>query len=148
MVQPGDREILAFWLKQKREAERTLDETLEEGRTWFRRAKLAAEEGRNDLAAQARDRAMRARDRHRAAELRIQEADVEIARLKEDAAGTGPSPAAIRAQQIRENFEAMGVDIAAAELDELGESVQAEDALRALRERMNKDSDPTGDGSE
>lgn len=145
MVQSGDRELLAHWLRQKREAERELEETLENGQTWFRRAKLAAEQGRDDLAVQARDRALAARDAHRAAEKRLQEAEVEIARIKGDGTTPESTAALLRAQQIRENFEAMGVDVAAGEFEELSDAVEAEDALRALRERMKDETNPQGD---
>ena len=133
-----DHAVLAHWLQQERAARKEMDEALEQARMWLERARQAQQAGRTELALQARERGLQAREAHRNAEIRLQEAQVQQDAARRELRTPG-GDAQLRADQIKANFEALGIDMEAAAFDGLEEQASANEALAALRRRMGGD---------
>lgn len=150
------KDVLAHWIAQQKSAERACEEAKDEGELWFKRAKFAMEQGRMDLASQAKERAILARDRYERAARHLAEVSAERERIANEAREAGKDTryvqATERANATADAFRKLGVDPAFAALEEQSER-GALDALAApihdendaaldrLRERMTPASD-------
>lgn len=145
-----DRSLLAHWLKQQKQEIRKKDEALETGKLWFGRARLAAKEGKQQLAQEAHKRASEAKQAHDKAVRQLESIAMELDTLRGSVTRTEPidSGAAARAEQIQQNFSAIGIDSGEAELNELANRSGAERALGRLRQSLNGPKDNSGDALE
>lgn len=144
MGDPTLRSMLAYWIKQHKDAERERDEALADGKKWFRRAKLAAQKGEAAMADEARRRALEAKERHDKAKLRIEVIEMERDVLKsgQKAPDASFKEAMRRSQHAAEEFKKLGIDPGFAFVEDLGEEVETESALDRLRGRMQADQEP------
>jgi hypothetical protein len=144
-----DRSLLAHWLKRQKQVMREKEEALEEGKTWFKRAKLAHEKGERELAHKAHQRAADAKRKHDKALRELERIAMELETLRSSASDSpvSDSGAAARAEQITQNFERMGIDTDMAALESLAERADADQALSNLRNRLGGQGDETAEGS-
>lgn len=137
--------LLAYWIAQQKLAERDRDAALADGKTWFKRAKLALSAGRMDLASEAKAEALRARERHDRAVLRLEviAAERDVLRATRDVGGA-IAEAAAEARRRREHamaeFQLLGIDPGfPLEVPELAEVTDEDAVLDRLRDRMARD---------
>lgn len=138
--------MMTYWLLREKEAAKKRKQAMDDGKKWFRRARLAAQEGRTELAREAKLRALQAKDAYdnavRALELIEMEKDV----LRRQQAGLEIDRSGLeRAEQIKRNFEAIGIDTTAAELDSLAERTDSDIAFARLRQNANAGLEPDND---
>ncbi|MCB9508297.1 MAG: hypothetical protein H6697_11620 [Myxococcales bacterium] len=107
------RVLLAHWLKQKKVAEREQAEARATLDRWFKRARLALDRGETELARAAKDQAREAQLSMIAAAGRVEEADRELATLREEGHNPGLDhfeAAQARARHANEQFAELGID--------------------------------------
>lgn len=129
----GDRELMAYWVRERNTAQREVEEARQQADLWLRRVELARGAARGDMADEAERRALDARHRWDAAEARLQEALLQIEAVRRQA--RQPSDDGLRrAAATMEQFRAMGVDPARAEFDALEREARAEAFIARVRE--------------
>jgi hypothetical protein len=142
-----DRSLLAHWLKRQKQVMREKEEALEEGKMWFKRAKLAHDKGERELAQKAHERAAEAKRKHDKSLRELESIAMELETLRSSASDSTAtdSGAAARAEQITENFERMGIDTDMAALENMAERADADQALSNLRNRLGGEGDRAED---
>lgn len=140
MRNAGEREMLIYWIREEKTAQRALQEAKEGMQSWLRRAQLAQTQGRHDLAEAAHARVREHHVQARQAQARLDEAK----REREKAAFEMRRPDGStlqRAAQIMENFRAAGIEPTLAGLAAPAQSMQSQDPeiesqLQALRAKL------------
>ncbi|TVQ97531.1 MAG: hypothetical protein EA398_14555 [Deltaproteobacteria bacterium] len=130
----GDRELMAYWVRERNAARRVIEKTREDAGLWLKRTKLARDAGREEMAQEAERRALEAKRAWDEAELRLQEAEMQIEQVRREARGPDRSGLA-RAAATLDSFRAMGVDPQAAQFDEMEKRMRAEEFIAQVRER-------------
>lgn len=131
----GDRIYMAELLTQlklahtkKAEAEKDLD-------LWTDRMKLARERGAEDLYHAAHDRASRAEEALRRAEATIMEIEVQRDAFKREVR-EAVNPRVARSQQLVASLKGTDLDPDQARMERLSKESAADDALAALKRKM------------
>ncbi len=113
--------MLSHWLAQKKTTEREHEEADEEFKKWFRRARLALDQGEADLARSAKTAADEAHTRRHRAAARLAQIEDEVQRVRELAAQPDTElfeEARRRAEHAIAEFRKLGVDGRFAALDD------------------------------
>ena len=140
--------VLKHWITQYKLAEKALEQARADGQKWFKRAKLAKEQGRLELVEPAKQQALEARERYEKAAIRLAEADIQRRAALEEAKSARAqatfNQAQQRAEQTAASFSELGIDPAFAGLEAEAErtldsdsspepELDDDDALRRLR---------------
>ena len=140
MADPGAHAMMVYWVKQQKLLEQKRDKALEDGKVWFKRAKLAMNAGKMDMAAEAKQEAMNARMRYEMAVEMLADVQEEKRALQMDT--WKPDTAGLqRAHHLMDQFKELGIDPEMAQLEDAYKDVGATDALDALRARMQMEGD-------
>lgn len=133
--------LLAYWITQQKEAERARDKALADGKAWFRRAKLALDAGKPEMASEAKGHALDARDRYERARLRLEiiAAERDVLRSTRGTINEAADRARERRQHAMAEFQRLGIDPGfAIDVPDVVASSDDEVLLR-LQERMRLD---------
>ncbi len=137
MADRGLHALMVYWVKREKELQKARQKALDDGKTWFRRAKLALQKGRLDLAKEAKQRAEKAQFDFKEAERLLKEVESEKIKLQyESQAPTGEE--VMRSHRLLADFKEMGIDPEFEELERAFES-DKQDALEQLRARMRSE---------
>jgi hypothetical protein len=140
-MDPSVRPLLTYWIKEQKLAERAVEAAKADGEKWFRRAKLAMQADRPDMAIEAKQKALEARDAWQKARLRLDLVTTERELLSGDIGldVEGFKAAERRRAHIASEFQKMGIDPGFAALEDAHEELEADDVLARLRDRMRAD---------
>lgn len=140
-MDPSVRPLLTYWIKEQKLAERAVEAAKEDGEKWFRRAKLAMKAGRDDMAVQAKQKALEAKEAWQKARLRLDLVKTERELLSGDIGldVEGFKAAERRRSHIAAEFQKMGIDPGFAALEDGHEELESIDVLDRLRDRMRAD---------
>lgn len=106
------RPLLAFWIREIKMQERAIERAREDGEKWFRRAKLALDAGKMDMASYAKEQAVEARDRFEKAKVKLAwaQSEKDLVRLESDRSNPVFEQAQKRAEHTLEEFRRIGID--------------------------------------
>ena len=109
MADDGLHGMMVYWVKREREVRKKKDVAFEDAKKWFKRAKLAADRGETEMAAEAKQNVRNAKLRFEQAELLLEEIEREKEELRRDKErGTGIELK--RANHLLNQFKEMGID--------------------------------------
>jgi hypothetical protein len=136
----GDRILMTEIMAQLKVATGDRDKAQEQMNLWIKRMDLAKQARDRDLWEAARQKAVEAEDKKRDAEKVIMELEVERDNLRRKARAPKADPGLAHANHLMEQFKALGVDPEDAKFEKLEKEAGAQDALEALKRRMEQDS--------
>lgn len=153
------RPLLAYWIRQQKDAERDLQRHRDDVQRWFKRAKLAADKGEIELAAIARDQFDQSRQAFQKAEARIMVIQHEREMVRQAAQTTTAMfrDASRRTNHALEEFAKLGIDPNFALLEQQVATgglpaappppLDEREVLRRLEARMRADATPATSAS-
>lgn len=134
----GDHILMTEIMAQLKAAEGDRDKAHEEMNLWIKRMELAKQARDRDLWEAARQKAVEAEEKKTSAEKVVMELEVERDTLRRKARAPKADPGLAHAQHLMEQFKALGVDPEDAKFEKLSKEAGAQDALEALKRRMQE----------